>query len=146
MSRKPEPLIDQGFGVEARNALARRRQWLLSQGLAQLTPDRTFRAAPDLLVQLRQRDLRQAGAALSKQLGLTYMESREGDRISSTYERAVHLASGRFALMQMAKEFTLVPWQQRFERIKGQSTSGYWTSAGLEWDYSRSRKGGLEIS
>src|SRR3546814_12987167 len=31
----PEPLRDAGFGREARDAMARRRQWLVAEGLAE---------------------------------------------------------------------------------------------------------------
>lgn len=61
-----------------------------------------------MLKQLRQRELRQASAALSKQLGFIYMEPQDGELVSGTYERTVHLASSKFAVVQMAKEFTLV--------------------------------------
>jgi type IV secretory pathway VirD2 relaxase len=146
LSKRPEPLIDQGFGAEARGVLARRRQWLMSQGMAQLTPDGTFRPVPDLLNQLRARDLRKAGAALSKQLGLAYTESREGERISGMNARTLCLASGKFAVIQMAKEFALVPWQQGLEKLRGQPVSGYRASDGLEWDRPRTRKVGLALS
>jgi type IV secretory pathway VirD2 relaxase len=146
LSRRPERLIDHGFGAEVQGASARRRQWLVSQGLARLTSDASFSPVPDMLPRLRQRDLQRAGAALSKELRLSYLEPRESDRISGMYERAVHLASGKFAVIQMSKEFVLAPWQQSFEKMKGQRIAGYRTCDGFEWDFSRNRKFGLGIS
>jgi type IV secretory pathway VirD2 relaxase len=146
LRQRPEPIADQAFGAQTRDALARRRQWLMSQGLARLTPDGAFLPAPEMLNQLRQRDLRQAGIALSKQLGIAYAEPREGKRISGTYDRTVRLASGRFAVVQMTKEFALVPWQQSFEKLRGKLLSGYRTADGFDWDLSRARKVGLVIS
>ncbi|MFN0190557.1 MAG: DUF3363 domain-containing protein [Aestuariivirga sp.] len=146
LNRKPEQFINHGFGAEARGALARRRQWLLSQGLAQLTPDDAFRPVPGMLDQLRQRDLRQASVALSKQLGLAYVEPREGEQISVTYKLAVHLASGRFAVFQMEKEFVLVPWQPGLENLRGRRVLGYRTSDSFEWNRPRARQVGLSLS
>jgi type IV secretory pathway VirD2 relaxase len=143
LNRKPEPFIDRGFGVEARGALARRRQWLLSQGLAQLSQDGTLRPVPDLLSELRSRDLRLAGATLSKRLGLSYVELREGETTSGSYNQIVHLGSGKFAIVQMAKEFTLVPWQRGFERQIGEQLSDYRMPSGLDWNHSRAPKIGL---
>ncbi len=138
LNRKPESLSDQGFGAEASGVLARRRQWLLSQGLAQLTPDGALRPVPGMLDQLRQKDLRQASVALSKELGLAHIEPSEGERVSGTYERSIHLASGRFAVVQMTKEFALVPWQQSFEGRGGRHLLGFRTREGFEWGQSRS--------
>jgi type IV secretory pathway VirD2 relaxase len=143
LSRKPETFTDQGFGAKVRSALARRTQWLVSRGLAQLAPDHAFRPAPDMLIQLRQRELRQAGAALSRQLGLSYTEPREGERITGTAKRSIPLASGKFTVVQMAKEFTLVPWQPSLERRRGERLSGFRTREGFEWERSRARKLGL---
>jgi hypothetical protein len=37
---------------------------------------------------------------------------QEGGIVTSTYLRPTHLACGKYAIMQNAKKFTLVPWQQ----------------------------------
>jgi type IV secretory pathway VirD2 relaxase len=146
LSRKREPITDQGFGVNTRDALARRRQWLVSKSLGDITTEGAFQPAPDMLNQLRQRDIRQASAALSKDLGLSFAEPVEGERITGTYTRGVDLASGRFAIIAKSNEFVLVPWQREFEKMRGTSLSGYRTSGGFEWDVSKPRRLGLAIS
>jgi type IV secretory pathway VirD2 relaxase len=143
LSRRSETLIEQGFGTEVRSALARRREWLLAQGLAQLTTDEVFRPTLDMLSQLRQRDLRQAGAALSKQLGLSYVEPREGEQISGTVGRTIRLTSGRFTVIKTAREFTLVPWQECLARLREGHLLGDWTREGLQWSRARARQSGL---
>jgi type IV secretory pathway VirD2 relaxase len=125
LSRQPERLADQGFGADVQAALARRRQWLLSQGLMRFASDATFNPMPDMLSQLRQRDLCQAGAALSKQLGLNCVELGEGERFSGILRQTVDLTSGRFAVIQMAKEFILVPWRASSESVVGRPVSGH---------------------
>jgi len=146
VSPRPERMRAEHFGAEARGALVCRRQWLITQGLAQLTPDGVLRPALGMLDQLRQRDLRQASISLSKQLGLAYLEPREGERVSGIYERAIHLASGRFAVVQMAKEFTLVPWQPQMERFQWKEISGKAGAQGINWDWSGGRRQGLGLS
>jgi Protein of unknown function (DUF3363) len=145
LSRKPEPLVDQGFGTEVRSGLARRRQWLVSQSLADLAPDGGFQPASGLINKLRDRDLRQASVALSKELGLACSEPCEGERIDGVYARPVVLASGRFAIIQKAKEFTLVPWQQNLERMRGKTVAGNVTGHGIDWQLDASRKIGIGV-
>lgn len=40
VANRPESLRDGGFGRGARDALARRRQWLIADGLARMEQDR----------------------------------------------------------------------------------------------------------
>ncbi len=42
LAKTPTPMADQGFGVEAKTALNRRRQWLISQGIGQLNGQGQF--------------------------------------------------------------------------------------------------------
>jgi type IV secretory pathway VirD2 relaxase len=146
LSRRPEPITDQGFGVNTRDALARRRQWLVSKTLGDITVEGAFHPAPDLLNQLRQRDLRQAGTALSKELGLSFAEPVEGERIGGTVTRAVNLSSGKYAVIQKSREFLLVPWQIEIERTRGRVVSGYHDGTGIKWDQMLNQRGGLNIS
>jgi len=145
LSRRPEQIVDQGFGILARNGLAKRRQWLVSQSLGNVTPDGTFQPAPELLNKLRQRDIRQAGVTLSKELGLSFSEQAEGERVSGTYTRAVNLVSGKFAMIEKSKEFVLVPWQKEIEKLKGKSVSGVAEARGKAWDWSANKRLGRDL-
>ena len=77
-----------------------------------------------MLAELRQRDIRQATIQLAKELQLDPTFTRQGEQVSGTYRQAVNLASGKYAVIQKAKEFTLVPWRPEFEKLKGQSLAG----------------------
>jgi Protein of unknown function (DUF3363) len=81
-------------------ALGRRQQWLVSQGLGQFGSEGDFRATPQLLNQLRARDLMGASNRLSKELNLTAWQPVEGENVSGTYLRSVTLASGKYAIVQ----------------------------------------------
>ena len=140
LNLKPERLVEVGFGSEAKAAFASRRQWLVSQALGTMTDGNEFRPVPEILNRLRQRDLSQAGIALSKELGLSHVEAIVGGRIDGTLARPVNLTSGKFAVIQMAKEFVLVPWQPQFEKLKGTSVSGVVETRGITWDWSVSKR------
>lgn len=53
---------------------------------------------------------------------------------------------GKYAIVQNAKEFTLVPWQPQMERLRGREVSGTVGGQGINWDWDRSRQRGLGIS
>ena len=139
----PEPLRDAGFGREAREALDRRRQWLIAQDLAREEQGGiAYRA--NLLVSLRRRELIRVAGQLSDELGLGYFEAKSGERIDGIYRRPVDLASGRFALIEKSREFTLVPWRPVLERHIGKQVSGIMRGDAINWTIGRQR-GGPEI-
>lgn len=134
------PMItrDAGFGREVREALARRRQWLIEQELARAEQDRVFYRA-NLLDLLRRRELTRVGAQLSSELGLPYVETQSGGRIEGTYRRRLDLASGRFALIDKGREFTLVPWRPVLERHVGKHVSAVARDESISWTIGRRR-------
>jgi hypothetical protein len=134
------PLRDGGFGREVRDALARRRQWLVEQDLAREEQDRTIYRA-NMLGILRRRDLTRVAAQLSGELGLDYAEVRPGSRVEGVYRRSLDLASGRYALIEKSREFTLVPWRAVLERSLGKQVSGIARGETISWTISRQRSG-----
>jgi type IV secretory pathway VirD2 relaxase len=145
LTAKPEHLSISGFGSDARTALQQRRQWLVANALGRFTDAQQFEPSRNLLHQLRERDLRRTSAMMSAQLGLTHVHAGEGERVTGTYLRSAHLASGKYAIMQNAKEFTLVPWQPQMERFRGREISGTAGAQGINWDLNHSRQRGLGI-
>lgn len=140
---RPEILRDSGFGREVRDALARRRQWLVEEGIARAEQDRVV-YRNDLLDRLRRRELLRVAGPLSGELGLAYTEIRPGQRIEGVYRRPVELVSGRFALIERSRDFTLVPWRPILERSLGRPVSGVAGGETISWTIGRRR--GLGIS
>lgn len=140
IAEKPTPLRDGGFGREVRQALALRRQWLVEQGLARRQQDRIVYRA-NLLGLLRRRELTRVAGQLSEELGLPYTEPKAGARIEGIYRRRVDLASGRFALIEKSREFTLVPWRPVLERSLGKQVAGIARSDTISWSMGRRRSG-----
>lgn len=137
---RPEPLAQVGFGSDVRSALDRRRQWLVANALARFDGAEQFEPSRNLLGQLRERDLRRSATLLSNELGLKHVNVGEGEQVTGTYLRAAHLASGKYAVMLHAKEFTLVPWQPQMEKVRGKEISGTVGASGISWDWTGSRR------
>jgi hypothetical protein len=134
-------VTDAGFGSDLNAALDRRRQWLIEQDLAREDENGRTVYRANLLAQLLRRDLARAAGQLSDELGLAYAEAKSGERIEGTYRRAIDLASGRFAVVERAKDFTLVPWRPVLERSVGKAVSGIARDEGISWSFGRQRKG-----
>ncbi len=139
-SADPMPLRESGFGREVREAIDWRRQWLIAEGLAQEEQGRVVLRA-NLLSTLRRRELNRIAGQLSEQLGLAYSEARPGDRIDGVYRRPVEFASGRYALIEKSREFTLVPWRPVLDRQINKQVSGIMRGDSINWTIGRQRSG-----
>src|SRR3546814_19679867 len=93
-----------------------RRRWLAGQELAREEQDRIVYRA-NMLGILRRRELLRVAEQLSGELGLPYAAAELGQKATGTYRRHVDLASGRFAVIERSREFTLVPWRPVLEQI-----------------------------
>jgi|APFEC2959095171_1045051.scaffolds.fasta_scaffold00201_29 type IV secretory pathway VirD2 relaxase len=144
ISAEPAPLRDAGFGHDVREAQGRRRQWLIAQGLAQESRGLiSFR--PDMVEALKRRELLRVGTQLSKELGIPFAEANPGASVAGTYRRHVDTLSGRYAVIEKSREFTLVPWRPVLDRRIGKSVSGIVRGDGISWSFGRGR-GGPSIS
>ena len=136
VAAKPEPLRNAGFGAEVGEAHSRRRQWLIAQGFAEeVAGGTTYRAG--MVDELRRREVVRVGAQLSRELGMPFAEAEAGEQISGTYRRPVDLVSGRFAVVERARDFTLVPWRPALEQQIGKSVSGVVRGDGVSWTMER---------
>ena len=142
VAKAPETAAPTGMGSEVGSALRARRQWLLDQGLAREQSGR-IAYARNLLQTLERRELAEVAARIAGETGLGYAEINQGDRPSGTYRRMLTLNSGRFALIERAHDFTLVPWRPVLERAKGQSVTGIVGGEGISWSIGQKRSLGL---
>jgi hypothetical protein len=129
-----------GFGREVLGALAQRRQWLIEQGLAEDRHDQIVYRS-NLLALLRQRELSRVATQVSAELNLPYAEFGGEKRIEGTYRRRLDLASGRYALIERARDFTLVPWRPVLDRSPGQLVAGLVKGDTISWSIGRKRSG-----
>ena len=137
VAREPLPMGG-GFGAEVLQAMDRRVDHLIEQGLATRQGQRVV-FTRDLLNTLRQRDLENAAARLSAETGLAHHPSAEGEHVAGVYRRRVTLASGRFAMIDDGMGFQLVPWRPALEQRLGLQITGVMTPSGVDWNFARNR-------
>lgn len=131
---------DVGFGREVRDAFDVRRQWLIEQEFAESGAG-GFRMRPDSLGALQRRELLRVAGQLSGDLGKPFVETHVGDRVEGRVARRIDTASGRLALIEKSREFTLVPWQSVLEKQIGRQVGGFMRDAGINWQLGRGRSG-----
>jgi hypothetical protein len=131
-----------GYGAEVRQAMVRRQQWLIEQGLAERRGDHVL-YQPDMDQRLRRAELRIVAARLSKELGLDFNgEPVPGERIAGVVRRRINLNSGSFAVVENSRAFSLVPWRPVLERQLGREIAGTMRSSGsISWTFGRGRQG-----
>lgn len=140
VSNAPLPVRDAGFGHDLLAAQARRKQWLMAQGLAE-ERDGAVSYRKDLLAALQRRELLKVAGQLSDELDLPFVETAKGARVEGIYCRPVELVSGRFALIEKSREFTLVPWRPVLEHQVGKTVGGILREGGINWTIGRGRGG-----
>lgn len=139
LAKDRAPLSMGGFGANVRDALDKRAEHLVAEGLATRNGRRiTF--ARNLLQTLRERELDAAAARFEAETGLPRRQSAEGERIAGTYRQRLDLASGRFAMVDDGLGFELVPWKPQLERHLSQTVAGTMTpGGGIDWSLGRKR-------
>jgi len=127
--------VYEGFGEGVEKAKIERRQFLIKRGLlskGEVITDETLKTLEAL-------DLDSAGKAISERIGKAYNKAPENGRISGLYREAILRPSGKFAILEQSKEFTLVPWRKTMDRNLGKSISGSIKGQTISWSLSKSR-------
>lgn len=127
-----------GFGAQARTAMEKRLEHLEEKGLAQRRGQRVV-LARNRLRTLRARELAVAGQRLQAETGLTYHPVGDDGRASGIYRRSVVLASGRYAMLDNGKGFSLVPWKPVIELRIGQAMSVSVVAGSAIWSFGQQR-------
>jgi hypothetical protein len=127
-----------GFGSDVSQALHSRQAFLIEEGLARRQAQGvTF--MQNLLAILTHRELNQVASAIATETGDIYREIRDGKPVSGIYRRSLMLASGRFALLEEAGGFALVPWRPVIEPRIGQSIAAVIEGNHVSWEFGRTR-------
>jgi type IV secretory pathway VirD2 relaxase len=133
-SKSPTLVSDNGFGSDVKAALRNRLQWLRERGMVEPMPDNGVRPTTVAMKALGQREVTAAAQDHSTATGLHAAQLMDGERFEGTYTRSIPLASGKYAVFENSKEFTLVPWRPSFEDFKGRSVTGKVTGATIAWE------------
>ena len=137
-----EDYAQAGFGMEVRTALRSRLQWLVQEGLANEMRDGTVSFQEGHLKTLHQREMRATADQVSKELALPYRPAQPGDLVEGTLRKGIVLGGGKYAVVDLGRDFTLVPWRPVLEKHIGKSVAGLVREGGINWTIGRGR--GLE--
>ena len=139
-----EPVVTGGgFGREVADAMDRRVEHLVAEGLARRQGQRII-FSRDLLNTLRRRELDNVAGKIAAETGIVYRPSPEGEYVVGTYRQRVTLSSGRFAMIDDGLGFQLVPWRPALEQQLGRHVSGVMLpGGGVDWSFGRKRGLGL---
>ncbi|WP_132979623.1 relaxase/mobilization nuclease and DUF3363 domain-containing protein [Pigmentiphaga sp. D-2] len=135
-------LGDLGFGSEAKQAMQHRADFLAEQGLAERRGQRVI-LARNLLGTLRNRELEQAAKDIATETGLEHRPTADGQRVAGIYRRSVMLASGRYAMLDDGKAFSLVPWKPVVEQRLGQQIATTMRDGRSVWEIGQYRGRGI---
>lgn len=143
IAREPAALSDGGFGAEVRQAMERRAEHLVEQGLAERHRQRiTF--SRNLIDTLRNREVEALGEKFAAETGLPFNRAASGRFVAGAYRQRLVLASGRFAMLDDGLGFQLVPWTPSLEKHLGRHVSGVARDdGGIDWSFGRKRGLGL---
>jgi len=143
IAREPVALSDGGFGAEVRDAMERRADHLVGEGLAE-RQGRRIVFARNLIETLRRREVETLGQKLAAETGRSFHRPGSGDFVAGAYRKRFTLASGRFAMIDDGMGFQLVPWTPSLEPKLGRHVSGVARAdGGVDWSFGRKRGLGL---
>jgi type IV secretory pathway VirD2 relaxase len=143
IAREPVALGQAGFGADVREAMERRAEQLIGQGLAERQA-RGLVFTRNLIDTLRRREVEALGERLAAEAGRPFNPSAAGEYVAGTYQRRFALASGRFAMIDDGLGFQLVPWSPSLEKQLGRHVSGIARGdGGIDWGFGRNRGLGL---
>ncbi len=129
-----------GFGAEVKKALEQRRAFLLKQKILKSAADKLTQSH---LAELEARDLSEAGNDLAERLGKPYAPAPKTGRLAGRLVDSIERPSGRYALIDRAKDFTLVPWRDSLDKRRGMEISATISRGQINWQLRRQR--GLDI-
>lgn len=133
------PIVRAGFGAEVDRAMKQRREMLVATGHARRTPDNVIRAPGDLVARLERQEIERVGKSMAADKNAPFKMKAEGERVSGVFTRTTNLVSGRYAVIESAYEFTLVPWRPVMDDRLGRQISGVVRDSGISWDFTRMR-------
>jgi len=143
MSAHRVPIVQGGFGAEVRLAMERRKDILVMKGHAWRTPEGGLRAPRDLIASLERQEIARKGKSLEGRTRLPFHVASDGERVTGVFTGTTELNSRKYALIENAHEFTLVPWRSIMDERLGRQISGIVRESGISWDFERKRTLGI---
>ncbi|MEZ6002060.1 DUF3363 domain-containing protein, partial [Hyphomonas sp.] len=123
-----------GFGQEVAEAQVKRRAFLAGIGM-KVEAGAGLSAAQKS--ELLKRDLAQAGRELSEEIRKPYSPAPDRGHVDGTYREPASRVSGKFAIIERQRDFTIVPWRQVLEQRRGMAVSGVVRGGRISWALGR---------
>ena len=98
-----------------------------------------------LLATLEQREVTRVGQELAENRNTPFRPAKDGEHVYGTFKETVQLASGKYALIENSREFTLVPWRPVIERQLRKEVAGLVRGNDISWEFGRKRNLGISI-
>jgi len=127
----------EGFGEEVTSAKNLRRKYLLDQAITTSIDEPLQQSYLDTL---ESKDLKQAAKTIAQGLSKPYIDQPNKGRITGTYAKSINRPSGRYAVIERAKDFTLVPWRNTLERNLGRTVTGNISKDSVSWTLTKGRE------
>ena len=136
-------LASAGFGQQVREAMDQRREHHVEHGDATRSRDGRIFYRRNLLATLREREVASFGTAMAANKSLPFRAVADGETVSGKFTGTVQLTSGKFAIVEKAHEFTLVPWRPVIDRQLGREVAGVVQGGSVSWQLGRQKGLGL---
>jgi hypothetical protein len=145
VGRDRSVLATSGFGAEVRLALERRKDELVRQGHCWRTPEGGLQAKADLLGALQRQEAERVGRQVATERGLAFQPINSGETVRGKLVGSTQLASGRFAMIDDGRGFSLVPWRPVLENEIGRQVTGVMRGGDISWQFGRARGLGVGL-
>ena len=126
----------EGFGNDVENAKKQRLAFLNTHQLL----DKSGAVTEGALAKLELMDLKPAGKLLIEELGKPYVDAPTTGHIFGAFRKTIQRPSGKYAVIEKSKEFTLVPWRKTMDRNLGRTIRGTIGGQTISWTFSKGRQ------
>ena len=126
----------ESFGKGLQQARQARRQFLFEQGMTQSLD---MPVTDQHLDKLEAMDVQDTAKAISKEYDLSFNNDFNHGRVEGELMGSIERPSGKYAVIQRAREFSLVPWSDELSRKRGRHISGQVMGRSIRWDRGRDR-------
>jgi hypothetical protein len=119
-----------GFGAELDQAVAQRRQWLVSKDLARVRDDGGFELRTSAFARLRAREMQRVGLEDAARLGASFHLVEIGERVQGRVGEIIQASGGKIVIIERRDGLSAVPWPRGLENLRGREVSGIVSARG----------------
>ncbi|MDC7675162.1 DUF3363 domain-containing protein [Asticcacaulis machinosus] len=134
---------DVAFGGRVGQARIARAAWLASEGMGVPVEGQQV-LSPAEREGLRRREWDSIARRVVADGEKPYVPARQGERVEGKLLGYRDTAEGRLAVIERARDFTLVPWRPVLEPHVGKSVAGVFDRGTINWSIGRSRGRGVD--